>query len=360
MRSETLTQIQPDPAAIHARWKELSEQQPGRFASEIAEELGVTESELMAARIGEGVTRLRPDWRSLLNALSRLGPVKTVTRNRRAVLEKKGVYPEFQHFDIHSVFASDDIDLRISLGFWGAAFAMATPGRHGDSMHRSIQFYGKDGAAVHKLFLTKDSHVNAFEDLLQEFLDSDQSRHQTVQPAFGARKTVSIQEIHQQELLEDWAQLQDTHSFFQLLQKHRATKADAFRLAEGRFTRHVSPVSMRQLITLASQQEIPLLVFLGNSGCVQIHKGLLKKTVDWKGWLNVMDPGVELHLSEEGVADAWVVKKPTVDGHVTSLELFDAHGRDVVAFFGIRTQEKKQEERWQQALAQLPSFNKAA
>ncbi len=53
-------------------------------------------------------------------------------------------------------------------------------------------------------------------------------------------------------------------------------------------------------------------------------------------WLNVLDDDFNMHLRDTAVASAWVVKKPTVDGIVTSLELFDDKGDNLVIFFGKR------------------------
>ncbi len=47
-------------------------------------------------------------------------------------------------------------------------------------------------------------------------------------------------------------------------------------------------------------------------------------------WLNVLDDRFNFHLNETLVTSAWVVKKATKDGHVTSLELFDAAGENLV------------------------------
>jgi putative hemin transport protein len=41
-------------------------------------------------------------------------------------------------------------------------------------------------------------------------------------------------------------------------------------------------------------------------------------------------------VREDLVASAWVVRKPTVDGIVTSLEVFDADGCEIALFFGER------------------------
>jgi putative hemin transport protein len=62
--------------------------------------------------------------------------------------------------------------------------------------------------------------------------------------------------------------------------------------------------------------------------------------------VNVLDPGFNLHLREDHIASAWVVKKPTVDGLVTSLELFDAQGDTIAMFFGERKPGKRELCEW--------------
>ena len=40
----------------------------------------------------------------------------------------------------------------------------------------------------------------------------------------------------------------------------------------------------------------------------------------------MLDPRFNLHLREDLVAGAWVVRKPSVNGEIHSLELYDAAG----------------------------------
>jgi putative hemin transport protein len=79
-----------------------------------------------------------------------------------------------------------------------------------------------------------------------------------------------------------------------------------------------------------------VMVFGGNPGGIQIHTGPVAKVVVMGPWLNVLDPGFNLHLREDHIASAWLVRKPTSDGLVTSLELFDAAGDTIAMLFGER------------------------
>jgi putative hemin transport protein len=62
----------------------------------------------------------------------------------------------------------------------------------------------------------------------------------------------------------------------------------------------------------------------------------VQKIVEIPGWINVMDPTFNLHLKLDAISESWMVVKPTVDGPVHSLEVFDSHGNLVVQFFGKR------------------------
>lgn len=355
--SATITaKLQPED--LRERWTEISSRQPGRLASDIAAELGVSEAELLASRVGHGATRLAPRWNELLNALGSLDRVKTVTRNTHAVIEKDGVYPAFQSFQVHSMFVCDDIDLRITLGCWAFAFAYTAPGAARGSVSRSIQFFGPAGQAVHKLFLKKESSLEQYHRVVGAFLHDDQ--RDSIEVSLPKAKAPNTRGIDRAAFLDEWSELKDTHHFFGLLQKYKLSRPRAMELAEGRFTRRVATIAPRILINQVSQMALRVMVVVGNGGCIQIHKGPLNKIVDWQGWLNVMNPGVEIHLKEDGIAQAWVVEKPTSDGRIYSLELFDAQGNDIASIFGVRKEAKAHETAWKILLSALPGIKEVA
>jgi len=71
-------------------------------------------------------------------------------------------------------------------------------------------------------------------------------------------------------------------------------------------------------------------------------------------WLNVLDPDCNMHLREDLVDSIWVVKKPTEDGVVTGIEVFDANKEMIVQFFGLRKPGIPELESWRKLVADLP------
>ena len=125
------------------------------------------------------------------------------------------------------------------------------------------------------------------------------------------------------------------------------------RLAEQQYVQQVNLESARQLLETAATDQVALMIFVANPGMVQIHSGIIRKVAVMGPWLNVLDPGFNLHLREDHIASAWVVRKPTVDGLVTSLELFDRDGNVIAMFFGERKPGKPELGEWRSLVETL-------
>ncbi len=68
----------------------------------------------------------------------------------------------------------------------------------------------------------------------------------------------------------------------------------------------------------------------------------------------MLDEKFNFHLNETLVTSAWLVKKATKDGVVTSVELFNAAGENVVLFFGKRKPGEAEDPAWRAIVAELP------
>ena len=70
---------------------------------------------------------------------------------------------------------------------------------------------------------------------------------------------------------------------------------------------------------------LPIIVFVGSPSNIQIHTGPVRNIKVMGRGLNVLDSDFNLRLREDHVDAVWVVRKPTSDGIVTSVELM-RHG----------------------------------
>ncbi len=344
-------------AALRAALAECKHNNPGIRARDAARLLAVSEAELVACRTGEGVVRLEPDFAELLRAMPAVGEVMVLTRNEHCVHEKHG---RFDHVSIgpgHGIVLNHDVDLRLFMSHWRHGFVVTEEVASGT--RTSVQVFDIDGTAVHKIYLTAGSDREAFGALADRFRSPQQNTEIAIAPLPLRLPDRPDSDIDTANFHRHWRALQDTHDFFGLLQEFGVSRAQAMRLAEPEFAYPVAPASLRQALQAAADAQTPIMCFVGNPGCIQIHTGPVQSLKVMGPWFNVLDPTFNLHLREDAIHQAWVVRKPTRDGIVTSLELFDADGLCFVQFFGERKPRKAELDAWRTIVAGLPAVGAA-
>lgn len=334
---------------LKEKWNALKAEQPQMRIRNAADALGVSEGELLSTQVGEEVTVLKPDFPAILSEIESLGKVMALTRNDQCVHERKGVYLNGDFSSPHAqLFVGEDIDLRIFLSQWKFAFAVV----EGDK--KSLQFFGKDGLAIHKIYLTKDSNPEAFDALVEKFKAEEQPTGIQTEAIAPKAPEKPDSEIDVAGFQTAWKELKDTHDFFMMLRKFGVSRVQALRLApDATFAKKIDNEKVVSLLEQASARDLPIMVFVGNRGNIQIHTGNVKKVM-WHGpWFNVLDPNFNLHLDTSRIADTWVVRKPTDDGMVTAVEVFDKNGEIIVQFFGKRKPGIPELETWRDLVAEL-------
>lgn len=337
---------------LKQRWEELLATQPKMRIRNAAEALGVSEAELLATRIGDGVTLLRAEFPAILGEVTKIGRVMALTRNDDMVHERKGVYlnPTLGKGPV-GLFVGEDIDLRIFWGAWSTAFAVADEGKEGPRY--SLQFFAKDGSAIHKIYLEQDSDVAAYHDLVTSFRAEDQNEPIALTPFPATPPERADSDVDVPAFQAAWLALKDTHDFHMLVHSNRLSRVQALRLAPKGYANQVSNDVMRKVITAAADKQVPIMVFVGNRGMIQIHTGPVVKLMDIPGWFNVLDPDFNLHAREEAITSSWVVRKPTDDGMVTALECYNAQGEQLIQLFGKRKPGTPELESWRELIADL-------
>ncbi len=343
-------------ADLRGAWRALVESSATQLrAREAAERLGVSEGELIASLVGERATRLRTEGARIVESVPALGPVMALTRNEHCVHEKIGPYLDVSIQGAHGLVLGELIDLRIFPSRWRHTFAVIDETERGP--RRSLQVFDADGTAVHKIYQKPKTDIPAFDRLIAQWRAEDQAPTLAVRPIKAAPGDRADTEIDVERLRREWAALEDTHEFFGMLRGLAVGRLQALRLAGSGFARRVPAESLATVLEVVRDNGTPIMVFVGNPGCIQIHSGPVTNLRRLGPWFNVLDPTFNLHLREDAVASAWVVRKPTRDGDVTSLELFDAEGFCFTQLFGRRKPGKPELEAWRAVLAALPEVS---
>ncbi|MEQ9259487.1 MAG: ChuX/HutX family heme-like substrate-binding protein [Roseovarius sp.] len=338
----------PTPEEIRA----AQDDNPKTRTRDLAAQLGISEAQLVAARCGAGATRLAPHPDGLMAAAEAMGHVMALTRNEACVSEIDGAYGNYTSGAHAAMVLNGEIDLRIFPAQWHHAFAVETPGEAGPRC--SLQVFDAAGDAVHKIFLRGEAAPGRWQEAWRALALADQSQALEVsarKPAEAPKSDLSKLDI----LRREWARMTDTHQFLRLTSKLKMNRLGAYRIAGEPFVRALKPEAVDLALERLAAEGTEVMIFVGNRGCIQIFSGPVKTLKAMGPWQNVLDPGFNLHLRRDHIAEVWAVEKPTQRGPATSLEAFDAEGGLILQVFGIGKEGRDSRPAWRALVEGLPA-----
>ncbi|PRY95726.1 putative hemin transport protein [Hasllibacter halocynthiae] len=309
----------------------------------LAARIGLPEAALIAAHAeGDGPWRSVPIAAApdrLMPVVQGLGEVMALTRNEHCVIEKVGIYEGWQGGDHAGMILGPEIDLRVFPKHWAHAWAVEKDGE--DDLRRSLQIFDAAGDAVHKVFLREGSDVRVWdaaskalcaEGGLPDFAPRVPTEGPKIDPAKAGR------------LRDGWRRMTDAHQFLILVRRMKLNRLGAYRIAGPPFARRLCPGAVVAALEGLAGSRLPVMVFVGNAGCIEIHTGPLDRVAPTGPWINVLEPRHNLHLRADKVAEVWAVEKPTGRGPALSVEAF-----------GVRKEEVDHHEPWAELVAGLPA-----
>jgi len=339
-------QKRPAPAEIRA----FRAENPKMRERDIAAQLKISEAALVAAETGISVTRIDGSALKLLERVAGLGEVMALSRNESAVHEKIGVFENIKTGMQGAIVLGENIDLRIFPSRWAHGFAVSKT--DGDQERLSLQYFDKSGNAVHKIHLRPNSNVGAYHAIVAELKLADQSQEFVeVEASNDADETA---DVSRDELRDNWSKLTDTHEFFGMLKRLKIGRQAAVRSVGDDYAWKLDNAATADMMHASVKSGLPIMCFVANNGIVQIHSGPIFNVQPMGLWINVLDETFHLHLRQDHIAETWAVRKPTKDGHVTSLEAYNAEGEMIIQFFGKRKEGSDERAEWREIMENLP------
>jgi putative hemin transport protein len=308
----------------------------GLRARDLAEKLGISEGELVAAEVGHGTRRISAHPDDIMGVVPALGEVMALTRTPSVVHEKVGTYDNYQSGQHASMVLAEAIDLRIFPQHWVSAFAVETVTE--GVPKRSLQVFDAAGDAVHKIHLRDASSHDQWDMVVETLATAGQT--DTLDVALRTAPSAPIVREDKADILRsEWDRMTDTHQFMLLTRKLKMNRLGAYRVAGAPYVRRLETGAVDALLAKLGESGVPSMIFVGNHGCIQIHSGPVHRIKQVGPWNNVMDPGFNLHLRSDHIAEVYEVRKPTKRGTAISVEAFDADGAIILQVFGMRTKE---------------------
>jgi putative hemin transport protein len=316
--------------ALTERYRTLKAENSNLRIRDIATRLGVSEAKLVATELDDNSFQLHSDPRPILVGLPSVGEVMCLCRNDAVVHERYGIFENVRVHGQVGLVLGKDIDLRLFFNEWAYAFYLTQELASGT--RESFQFFDAAGNAALKIYATDNTQLDNFRALARGHHIVENS----IAPSPYPVQKSEPQKVDIETLRQAWSNMRDTHEFHGLLQDMKLDRLAALQQVGRDYAEQLPLDCISKMLIGAAEQQVPIMAFVNNRACIQIHSGPISQIKNMGKWLNILDPHFNLHLDTEQLTSTWCVSKPSDDGVITSLEVFDKDNQLCVQFFGAR------------------------
>ncbi|MFT2112445.1 hemin-degrading factor [Marinomonas sp. 2405UD68-3] len=338
---------------LKKQWDELRAASPELRIRNAAEALGVSELELLLLSPIEHRVRLRTEVETILRRVETLGEVMALSRNDQAVHERTAEYKGLKVLGDAMGLYLGDMDLRLFLAHWVHVVAVFEP--TAKDVRRSLQFFDAAGGAIHKIYATDTTDLAQWNALVSDMTSEDQAATVALSVIKEARFPNNGTD-NSSDVRSRWSQLKDVHEFNDLLKTLQIDRLESLEKVGLEYAQPIALDSVEIALEKAKGIQLDIMVFVGNKGIVQIYTGPVNKLVRMKQWFNVLDAKFNLHLDTTQITSCWRVKRPSVDGVITSIDCFNAKRELIISLFGARKPGQKELSEWQALVAGLEAI----
>ncbi|MDO4640614.1 MAG: ChuX/HutX family heme-like substrate-binding protein [Neisseria sp.] len=337
---------------LYQRYLELKKQ--GIHQRDAVARLGVSEGELIASF--SDTQYLGSDIMAFLPELVKLGEVKSAVRNSVALHEKKGLY---KNLDLSPMMGTainlGGLDLRLFLKRWKHILAVKT------NQTYAFHFYDAYGKAIEKVFVTDKSAIPAWEQLCQKYSSNQQPVFEPAPPQ-EPYQAITLPAEKIQEYQQEWQNLKNVHHFRIILAEFGIDRLQGLEYAPEKDAQRLNNESIEFIFKQCAQRGITLLIFVNNSGMVQIQTGKVHHVGRAEGYLNILDEDEEhfsFYLKDDALAEVWFVRRPGSTGIVHSLEAYNSNRELVLQLFGRPADAEEEPQQWRDLITEtLETFKK--
>lgn len=300
-------------------------------------------------------TRLDGEFAPLMQRLAALGNLTEVTRNSSALLEKDNVSGALYVDNEIELAPAEAMHLRIFYPQWEHGYALEEHDACSGGRRHSLQFFDRYGNMMHKIMLGEDGDIASFRQLVSDHAAAEQLAPHLVHPLDSDTGTGddSLGRIDVDALRAEWAHTHNHEDFIQRQEAFDRQRLRKLRLAGKAFAYQVANDSARVILQRMTEFGTSIMAQVGNAGIVQAYYGKIKNIRVKDSRLKIMNAGFRMQLREDHIDSVWVAKKPTTDGIITSLELFNRQGTHIASFLSKKSNGQPEPREWREAIMRL-------
>ncbi len=322
---------------LYKTHKNLCDKYDELSATDIKKALGLSELEIVDQQLGLRSILLKADFLPLINSLSSLGYTLTSLYNNAVVQECKGFYMATVYENTISILVSNakEVEVSVLLNNWHSVYAVRELSESG--YRYSLQIFGEDGRVIQKIFMQPQSNFYAYQTIIANHeyyaLEATPKLKRPASDSYSDENDRGM-DIDVRALILDWRKKQSINHAELLVKKYGVSYQQMYRCIGDVYAEEFSAKKLQTIMEQVTQRNILVTFRTSNKGALQDYTGMLSNVYAKGDHLYCIAADFSLRILETAIANAWLVRKATAGGIVTSLEFYGSCGSQLLKIHG--------------------------
>ena len=300
--------------SLRLDWESLKSENKKIRIRDAANQLGVSEADLLSTQIGENTFLLSiNDYSSFFKDIFSLDKIMLLIRSDSVVHEKivepKNIEIKTNEF-IYNHKPNCPI-LKFDINLFKHVFYESK--EHQKTQLKSFQFFNSHGIAILKIYLKGNDYLKFNEIGLKHRANKSYNFQLDNKTNLDFKSNISINDIN---------------LYFK--DKIKDLKKTEY---------HLNNNPLREILINASKLKIPIQIHAIGLGTIQYHRDVVKKIIDYGPWVNVIDKNFNLHVLEKNLNKFILTKYK--NSEYCLIDFFDQEKRHVLGITSIIGNENK-------------------
>lgn len=288
--------------------------------------------------------KLNNNFVGIFKKLSMLGNLSTTLFTGTLTHTVQGKFADMHNRSNTLMHFHPNIDTRLFTAKW--RFVYATE----QDKIICLNFFSRYGDLVYRVCSTTVEQYPLFKDFISEFTDKDNS---TVNITESFTKLKYTKLIDKQVLTQKWSEMTNVHQASKIFKYHGNDPTAVYTALGENYARKISTEKLIQFFNLIVENKLKIMMFSRNYAAVQCYVGDIPKLAVLGYEINISITDFDFMMDTNKLGDIWLVTKPTENGFVNSISIFDKEDNEVLILTDKRTRGDAENADWLEVIQKI-------
>lgn len=287
---------------------------------------------------------LKTNFIAIFEHLAKLGKVSTTLFSNSLNHTVQGKFADMHSRNNTLMHFHPNIDTRLFTAKWRYVYATE------QDKIVCLHFFSRYGDLIYRVCSTSLEQYPQLKKFISKYASKETSSPDITE---SFTKPKHAKPINKELLTEQWATMTNVHQASKIFKYNGNDPITVYTALGKNYALKISAVKLIDFFSIIAKHQLNLMMFSRNYAAVQCYVGSISKLICFDGKIEISITDFNFIMRVSQLGDIWLITKPTDNGFVNSINIFDKTGNENLILTDKRTKSEPESDSWLKSIQQI-------